>query len=205
MSTPSYVKQFQKVRNIAKSVYFALSILIGLILGICSEMLAGIKYESSHYFLDLFASFYITVAPVFLVTFIFYLLKLIVENLGVLVFIERAIYEHKKMLNEYEEFLGDREKQLLFKKLKDRSAHLIKWLLRSILYTIGVLACLPFIMASAMYAASIHAPTLIIYNVFIVGTLFPLIVAILFCEAMICIVGKIKNKAAKKAISSNLP
>lgn len=197
MSRSKNINQIQRFRNRAKSTYFALAILLGLILGICSEMLTGFVYDAKHYILWFISSLYILIAPAFVVTFIFYLIKLIIENLGVFLYVEKAIYKHKNMLMVYEDFLNEKEKQLLSKKLKDHSAHFVRWLIRSVLYTIGALTCLPFLTASAMTAANMHAPTLIIYNMLIVGTVFPLLVMILFCEAILYIVGKINSKPAQ--------
>ena len=168
-------------------------------------MLAGFTFEPTHYLLWLISSIYIVVAPVLLLAFAFYLMKLMLANLGIMLFIEKAFYMSKGMFEDYERFLNDHEKKLLSSRLNNDSSHITKWLLRFALFVMGMITCVPFFAASAMTVATMHAPAIIAYNMLVVGTIIPLIITTLLCEAIIYIGAKVKKSALRiRTIDKNL-
>ena len=184
---------FQRDRNLVMVAYYSVALICGLIVGICSEMLAGFAFDQSHQILWIVSSIYITTAPALILLGIFYLVKQMLSNLGLLFCIEKSIYKAVGRFEAFKEFIGARENNFLLKNFSDKCSHFVKWTLRSILFVIGIITCVPFFAASAMTVATMPAPAIIAYNMLIIGTIIPLLFTTLLCEMIIYSARRLKR------------
>jgi len=187
------LSNFQKFRNVVKAIYYSIALIIGLMLGIFSGMLAGFSSNRAYDVLGIFSSIYITSTPVVILLGLFYLLKLMFGNLGLISLIEKSIYRAVGRIEGYQEFAGERENKFMLKNFSENYSHFAKWTLRSILFVVGITTCVPFFTASAMTVATMPAPTIIAFNMLILGTIIPLLLSTLLCEAIIYSIYRVKK------------
>jgi hypothetical protein len=129
---------------------------------------------------------YVIGAPILLSVLVFYLLKIMFENIGLLVFIEHILYRLQGRHESYRAFLYMCETDSTQAKSQD-NRHAAKWSFRMILFLLGIISCVPSGAISLMSVSTMHAPTIVAYNALVVGSIMPLLFTTILCEMIICI------------------